>query len=387
MDRLNCHEAIDLLKMMVNTNTVNPPGNEDALADKISHYLYSINAELKKIPSGNGRASLLTKISGTREAAPIILCGHMDTVPYGNAALWKYPPDKLSEAEGRYYGRGTSDMKSGLAAMLYTFKEAASSGYTPKGDIYFAATADEETNGIGAQELAKYLPLDKAVTFIAEPTNNAIGICSKGTLWVKFTIEGRTAHGAYPQRGINAIDTAFTIKQKISEYLHTCRDPLLEYSTCTASLISGGTKLNMVADHCEFGLDIRTIPKINNNDVLKKIQSICTDLTKNSVGLSISSSILNDRPPVSIDKDDPAVRLLSDIIQENLHEPAACRGINFFSDASIFVKKYPQAKCILFGPGKDDNAHVTDEYVEKNAYLNSILCYNKLLTKYSLFTV
>lgn len=203
-------------------------------------------------------------------------------------------------------------------------------------------------------------------------------------MWIKFIIEGRAAHGAYPQKGINAIDTAFAIKQKISEYLDTCCDPLLKYSTCTASLISGGTKLNMVADHCEFGLDIRTIPKMDNNSVLAKIQAVCTSLEKKNAGLSISFVVLNNRPPVSIDKNDPAVCLLSDIIKENLHAAPLCRGINFFSDASIFVKEYPLARCILFGPGRDDNAHVTDEYVEKNAYLNSILCYSKLLTKYSL---
>ena len=93
-------------------------------------------------------------------------------------------------------------------------------------------------------------------------------------------------------------------------------------------------------------------------------------------------NILNNRPVVAIEKNHPMVKTLFNIINETRSIAPIYRGINFFSDASIFVQKEKDLPCILFGPGKDSNAHITDEYVEKEDFFTSILCYNKLLRKY-----
>ena len=185
MDR---DEALSVLKMLVETNTTNPPGNEQRLAEKIKGLLDGSVAESYIVPCGKDRASLVAKIVGTGKEPPLILCGHMDTVPFGDPERWSFPPDQLTQKGDLLYGRGTSDMKSGLAAMLCAFRTAARREESPRGDIYLALTADEESSGLGAETIAAELPLQGGILYIAEPTDNAIGICSKGTLWVRLNV-------------------------------------------------------------------------------------------------------------------------------------------------------------------------------------------------------
>ncbi|WP_196594240.1 M20 family metallopeptidase [Pectinatus sottacetonis] len=383
MNTLNKKNALALLKMLIETNTVNPPGNETFLADKICHYLQKTPVSIQKIPLSGNRCSLTAVIKGTGRQKPLILCGHMDTVPYGQKELWNFPPDKLTYLKNRCYGRGASDMKSGLAAILYAFKQTAQTTNRPAGDIILALTADEETDGAGATALSAVLPLKTAsAMIIAEPTGNDIGITSKGTLWLDFNIYGQSAHGAYPQKGINAIKAAYKIHQELEQLCNEHEDPLLKKSTCTITKISGGAKINMVADFCNIKMDIRTIPLINNELFLQKIASVCSNMMQNIPGLHIKFSLLNNRPPVSISQNAPAVSQLSNAIQSITHIQPKCTGINFFSDASIFVQQENTLPCILFGPGKEYNAHITNEYVEDKDYFASILCYNKLLLNY-----
>ncbi len=377
------NEAIALLKMVVDNNTVNPPGNEKILADKICDYLQGTNAVVKTISLTDQRTDVVAYIKGTGTYKPIIICGHMDTVPYGNESIWHFPADKLTYADGCYYGRGTSDMKSGLAASLYAFKQMAQLQQKPLGDIIFAATADEETGGTGAKALLDTLPLKEAdAMIIAEPTCNDLGIASKGTLWMDFEIYGKSSHGAYPERGINAIDIAFKIHKSLQKICSKYEHPLLQKPTCTLTEISGGSKINMVADCCNMKLDIRTIPALNNELFLQQTKFVCDDMMQQYNGLKINMNILGNRPVVAIEKNHPMVKTLFNIINETRSAAPMYRGINFFSDASIFVQKERELPCILFGPGKDSNAHITDEYVEKEDYFTSILCYNKLLRKY-----
>lgn len=376
-------EALALLKGLVETDTQNPPGRESRLADFLTEFLKGTHAVLQRIPCREtGRDSLVARLPGTGERRPLILCGHMDTVPAGDETAWSVPPIALTVREGRAYGRGTSDMKSGLAAIAYAFREAARRDDLPQGDIYLAATADEESNGLGAAAMSTHLPLDTGVVYIAEPTDNALGISAKGTLWLKVRIQGRTAHGAYPERGINAIDMAYELHARLAAFCARHEDPLLGPATCTLTGIQGGVKANMVADTCTLTMDIRTTPDLPNELVVEEVQRIAGQLKEEHPGLQMAFSIQNDRAAVQVAPDAPEVRRLARVIAEELGEEPAQKGIKFFSDASIFVRTNPAVPCVQFGPGREDHAHIVDEYVELSSYFSSILCYNKLLANY-----
>ena len=375
-------EALSVLTMLIETNTTNPPGNELQLAEKIKALLDGSAAESHIVPCGSGRASLVSRIAGTGQERPVILCGHMDTVPFGDPDRWSFPPDRLIQEGGRLYGRGTSDMKSGLAAMFCAFQAAARRGQTPRGDIYLALTADEESAGLGAEAIAAELPLRGSIIYIAEPTDNAIGVCSKGTLWVSIDVQGRTAHGAYPEKGVNAIDVAYEVYTNVRKYVEGFCHPLLGHATCILSGISGGVKENMVADRCTLTLDIRTTPDLPNEEVLRQMHRICDEMCAVRAGAVIRLDVRNDRSPVAITEDAPPVRVLGEIVCKCTGEMPVYKGLKFFSDASIFIRHCPEICCIQFGPGRDDCAHIPDEYVEMKKYLDSVVCYNALLSAY-----
>lgn len=376
-------EALALLKRLVETDTQNPPGRESRLADFLTEFLAGTHATLQRIPCREtGRDSLVARLPGTGEKRPLILCGHMDTVPSGDKTAWSVPPIALTVRDGRAYGRGTSDMKSGLAAIAYAFRQAARRDELPQGDIYLAATADEESGGLGAAAMSPHLPLGTGVVCIAEPTDNDIGISAKGTLWLKVRIQGRTAHGAYPERGINAIDMAYELHHGLAAFCARHEDPLLGPATCTLTGIQGGVKANMVADTCTLTMDIRTTPDLPNEAVLAEAKRLAGELSKAHPGLQLAFSVQNDRAAVQVAPDAPEVRLLARTIAEETGKEPVYKGIKFFSDASIFVRTNPLVPCIQFGPGREDHAHIVDEYVELSSYFSSILCYNKLLANY-----
>ena len=376
-------EALALLKRLVETDTQNPTGQESRLADFLTEFLEGTHATLQRISCREtGRDSLVARLPGAGKKRPLILCGHMDTVPAGDKAAWSVPPLALTIREGRAYGRGTSDMKSGLAAITYAFRQAACQDNLPYGDIYLAATADEESGGLGAAAMSPYLPLDTGVVYIAEPTGNDIGVSAKGTLWLQARIQGRTAHGAYPERGINAIDMAYELHRKLAVFCARHKDPLLGPATCTLTGIRGGVKTNMIADTCVLTMDIRTTPDLPNEDVLAEAQRIARQLREDYLGLQRVFSVQNDRAAVQVAPDALEVRVLARTIADKTGKEPRYKGIKFFSDASIFVRNNPFVPCIQFGPGREDHAHIVDEYVELSSYFSSIVCYNKLLASY-----
>lgn len=376
-------DALALLKRLVETDTQNPPGRESRLADFLTGFLQGTHAVLQRIPcSETGRDSLVAHLPGTGEKRPLILCGHMDTVPSGDEAAWSVPPLVLTIRDGRAYGRGTSDMKSGLAAIAYAFREAARRDDLPQGDIYLAATADEEAGGLGAAAMSAQLPLSTGVVYIAEPTDNAIGISAKGTLWLQVRLQGRTAHGAYPERGINAIAMAYELHQRLAAFCAAHEDPLLGASTCTLTGIQGGVKANMVADTCTLTLDIRTTPDLRNDEVLEEARRIAGTLREEHPGLQLAFKVQNNRAAVQVAPSSLEVQALARVIAAETGREPQQKGIRFFSDASIFVRTNPAVPCVQFGPGREDHAHIVDEYVELSSYFSSIICYNKLLANY-----
>ncbi len=374
--------ALKLLAALVETDTQNPPGSERELALYIAGCLKDTNAETELCELGQNRANVVARIRGEGAMRPLVLCGHMDTVPCGDLQKWRYPPIRLTEKEGRLYGRGTCDMKGGLAAILYAFREYALKAEKPKGDIILLATADEEDGGEGAKDLAERLNLgNAAAVVIAEPTGNQIGLASKGVMWLSFEISGRTSHAAYPERGINAVMLAYEFA---SELAKLCGGPPHEYltaPTCTLTGISGGIKTNMVPDKCSATLDIRTIPCIDHGQLLDGIKAEADKLCAKYPGASVEFRADNNRPAIGTDKDEEIVRKLFTIRDSVCGGKTEYIGTGFFSDASVFVKAW-QVPYVLFGPGLPELAHTPNEYVGTDAYLNSVQCYRQLIGSY-----
>jgi len=196
---------VDLLQKVIQIESTNPPGNERDLADFLSEFFKKAGLEPELFEYEEKRVNLVTRIKGTGEKPGLIFSAHMDTVPAGGVD-WKFPPFSGTLHDGKIYGRGAADMKSGLAAMAEAAAILAKTDFSPKGDLIVAFTYDE-THGLqGAKHLIDEGHLEGAsAVLISEPSTLDVFIAEKGALWLKCRAEGKTAHTSMPQLGQNAI--------------------------------------------------------------------------------------------------------------------------------------------------------------------------------------
>lgn len=350
-----------LLYELLRVDTQNPPGNERVLAVRIAEYLKGLPCEITVQDVAPGRANVVARLHGREAGHALLLNGHLDTVP--NGAHWRTDPQTPVEADGRLYARGASDMKSGLAVLLSAFKAYAASGAQPAHDVVFAGTCDEESLGAGAQALCASGMIDDVDRIlIGEPTGSGVGLAAKGCLWLHIYAGGRTSHGAYPDRGVNAIDGLYGFVSQLKGMLSGGSHRLLGSATATLTKIAGGVKANMVPDSAEAVMDIRTLPGADHREIICAIEGAAAAYCDAHPGLTLRCEIENDRMPVETSAEVPFVtRFKAAMRAHDGREPFETRTA-FFSDASIFLRSI-DAAVIQFGPGESNEAHTPNESV------------------------
>lgn len=374
-------KALKLLCDVINKVTVNPKGRERALANYIATYLEDTDCSIEIEEFAKDRANVFGKIKGREKGNALMLNGHLDTVPFGNLEEWRTPPDRATIENDILYGRGASDMKGGLCAALFAFHQLALEGSQPEHDIVFLGTGDEESMGLGAREAIKCGVLDDVGRIIiGEPTGNKISVASKGTLWLEFTIKGRTCHGAYPWEGVNAADIAYRLHNDIASVIDGYVHEYLSKPTCTITKIKAGMKENMVPDNCTLVLDTRTVPDIDHRELLSSVDKIIENLKEMYKGLVVEYNILNNRMAVGIDPEHSLVQELSQSIEKVSGSKHELTGTGFFSDASIFLREY-NIPTVLFGPGESSEAHKPNEKLHLDKYFEAVECYYDFLKK------
>lgn len=210
-DVIDRDDAVSFLQALVRAESINPPGNEQAVAEKIAERLAATGFSPEMDEIREGRPNLMVGIGGesAHEQTPRVLVysGHFDTVPLGNAS-WEHDPFGGDLIRDKLYGRGATDMKGGVAAMVLALEYLQRSGVRLAGELRFVGTVGEEVDGLGAREVVKRGQIDDATALVVgEPSANGAFVAHKGTLWVEVSVSGRTAHGSMPECGVNAIDT------------------------------------------------------------------------------------------------------------------------------------------------------------------------------------
>ena len=208
-------KSIALLKEILAIPSVNGADNEGAVAEFIANYLKEkhIDAFVQQIDETH--ANIIAKLEG-KSSETVVWNGHLDTVPYGSTEEWNTDPSIPVEKNGRIYARGASDMKSGLAAMVYLLGEIGESGEKPEQTILFLGTCDEEKSGLGAEKILEEIDLSSgSLLLIGEPTGCKLGVAQKGCIWAQLNISGKTSHGAYPEEGYNAVEYGMKIVCRI----------------------------------------------------------------------------------------------------------------------------------------------------------------------------
>ena len=365
--------AIRLLQDLVSTPSINGTEGELVLARRIAAYLQEAGLDVQLRVLDDKRANVVASMPGRTDQGQIVWNGHLDTVALGEASAWSKGYAKAEICGERLYGRGSSDMKAGLAAMLFCLASWARKGHLPRLPIFFCATCDEERNGQGAEELLDLPTIREADMFlISEPTALDVCFAEKGCLRVQVQVYGKTSHAAYADQGINAVDYAIEFARIIQFGLAQSSHPLLGPSTAVITGIQAGTACNMVPDFADMLLDLRLVPGIAYSALQDMLEAAKDKLVSSTDGhLRIDLDLQNHREPIQLEDDNTWGKKILLASQELGLASAPC-GINFFSDASVFRRVNKRAEMVLCGPGEPKMAHQPNEYVEIAKYLQYI---------------
>lgn len=359
-------EAVALTRELVRFNTTNPPGNETPVIELLEGRLRACGFQTRVVEYSDGpnRSHVVARLSGSGERPGLLFSGHVDVVPPGDVP-WSVPPFGADIREERIYGRGSCDMKSGVAALVVAAESLAKSGQPLKGDLVVALTADEERNCLGAEALVReplFQGLGAAV--VAEPTSLGLFIAEKGAFWVEATTYGRTAHGSMPHLGANAIAvmaeflTRWEAEFRTDDPVH----PLLGTPTLTMGTIQGGVKVNVVPDRCVAQLDMRTVPPLNHAELLARMQALLDGICAARPGTRGELKMISDRPPVSCPPDSPLALALGTAAKELAGIEPQPRGVPYCTEACIWVPALG-IPAVICGPGDPGMAHQPDEFV------------------------
>ena len=354
----------DLLAALIRLDSTNPSlvssgTGEAAIAHFIVGWLdaHGISAELDE--AAPNRLSVIATAKGTGGGSSLILNAHLDTVGTEGMAA----PFEPIVRDGRMYGRGSYDMKSGLAACLMALLDAKAARL--RGDVILIAVADEEHASLGMQSVLKRVTADAAI--VTEPTELNVSVAHKGFTWHEITTHGRAAHGSRPDLGIDAIAHMGRVLGQL-EVLNqdlTTRPahPLLGHGSLHASLITGGQELSSYPDRCTLQIERRTLPGETPDTVTREIDALLETLASDP-DFCADHRVTLTRDAFGIAPDAPIVQFLQQAATQVLGQPPAVIGQSFWMDSAFLAAA--GIPTVVFGPC-GAGAHATEEWVDLNS--------------------
>jgi len=351
---INKQRLIRLIRQLVAVNSENPPGDERAVAAFVAGRLRQAGLKPEILTYVPRRDNVMAVLKGREKKYSVLLSPHLDTVPAGSG--WARGPFSGKLEAGRIYGRGATDCKGNLAVALEVLHSLKEDGVSLNGDWIFLATADEETGSVKGLvpwlEKSRVRP-DYALILDADAFN--IVTAQKGLIHFKIEVPGRKAHGAYPHRGVNAIDRAVTLIAALKQMEFVSRPhALLAPPTVNIGTIRGGDKVNMVADWCAFEVDLRFLPGMNAAKILAAIKR-----RFRRTGIPFRLTVNDIQQPYEISCHHPLVRGLKaaakGIAVSRVTGSEGATVITFFKRKSI--------PAVATGWGTSGCAHATDEFV------------------------
>lgn len=372
-------ENIELARKFVRTESTNPGVGEVAMRGAILRYLKDTFCEIQLDDVGNGRKNIIAtlwpknspKEKYTISPMFIFIC-HMDTVVVGEG--WTRDPfgAEIEEHNGilRMYGRGSCDMKSGLACALAIFKRIAKK--LEKDEISLArplrmiCTVDEEGDMTGSEHIVEQGFVKKEDYVLdLEPTDGQIQMAHKGRLWFHIDVKGITAHASKPEKGADAICAASRLIVQMREAFESF--PVhkeLGRSTITFGQIQGGYQPYVVPDNCMISIDCRLAPPITDKVIIQNLESIIEKIEKQMQGIKISYDITGNRPYIKKNPDSVLLKNLKEAVETETEEKAVIKAFTGYTDTAVIAGKLQNGECMSYGPGSLQYAHKPDEFVE-----------------------
>jgi len=351
-------ELNDLLQGLIQIKSVNPPGNENQIANFIKKFLLKNNIHSELVPLKEGRSSVIVKIEGEEERN-ITLCGHIDTVRVKEED-WTKPAFQGLIENGKMYGRGTSDMKGGVAALLYTVVLLKRKGIVPKKTVQLALTADEEWGYRGAKNLVDEGYFNQTdFLIIAEPSNLQVSTGEKGELWIRTKFYGKSAHGSTPEVGVNTIISGSELVVNVTERYGKIfeADPFWGKTSMNIGKFYGGVQVNIVPNYSEIDFDFRLISEEDKEKVIELVRKTGEEVAKKHK-VRFTEEIFSNHSLIFTCSDNPYVKKF--LQAAGMKEVIATK---YCTDGATIIpeKKIP---FVIFGPGDIAQAHQNDEYIE-----------------------
>jgi succinyl-diaminopimelate desuccinylase len=366
-------DVIGLARSLIRLDTSG--SNESFAAELLAETLRACGMSVELDTLDAGRASLIARSPGCGPA-PITLTGHLDTVPF-RAEDWDCDPLGAEIADGRLYGRGASDMKSGVAALVVAVERHLARVGSGGPGVLLVLTAAEESGCEGARHLLRGRSLPSGgPLLVAEPTGNRLVSGHKGALWLDVTSQGRAAHGSRPDLGVNAITPLARLAVALADEGLPGEHAVMGPVTVNVGTITGGTRVNLVPDHASMSVDVRTVLGCSSTMLLARLKALAGDAARVRVTLDV---------PAVYSSPDTAFALLVAQATRDVTGEAACAAppVTYFTDAAVLSEAMGGADTVILGPGDPEQAHIVDESCSIDRVHQAVEIYETVLDRWS----
>lgn len=370
-------DPVTLLQKLIRIDSAN--GHELAVAKVLQAEFEAAGIPTKLIPYKDDRVNLVAELNQGDHV--LGFTGHQDVVSPGNESAWTYPPFSGKIVNNVMYGRGTDDMKSGLAAMTLALIALKQAGFTHP--IRFMATVGEEFGAMGARQLTeKGYADDLAGLIVGEPTDKLLQYAHGGTVNYEIDSEGVSVHSSRPEKGVNAIDglVAFAEREPTA-FDQAPDDPDLGVFRHSITVINGGDQVNTIPAHAYLRGNLRPTPAANIDlvvDLLKQLVDQANQVTSAKLTLKVLHRFL----PVHSDKNGHLVTTANQAIAAVTGTPAKLAVAYGGTDASEFIRSGNHFDVIVYGPGDNHFSHQVDEHVDLDSYTTAIKTYQEIAKRF-----
>ncbi|MGD9986221.1 M20 family metallopeptidase [Pseudonocardia sp.] len=376
--------VVSLTRDLVRIRSENPPGGESEVVAHLRGVFDDMGLAGRIVEPRPGRQSLLVATGdGARSGKPVLLVnGHVDTVPVRPHA-WRHDPFGGEVHDGRLYGRGSADMKGGVAAAVTALQVCRSIGLDLPCEVAFHLVADEELGGeLGTAELLRAGLIRADACLDPEPTGLALCLAERGLMFARVTTRGVPAHGSEPSKGRSAIISAAAIAQVLhdNEFPQTPH-PLLGTTTCNVGVIRGGSGPNVVPEECELQIDRRVLPGDTEQSVVRGIIDRIASLGL-SPGTDYDLAVDTFCEPSEIDAGHPFVAAVGASYEAMTGRRPGVTGLPFTTDAR-FMRNQLGIPAVVFGPGELGVAHTVDEYVDVDSLVTAVAVYAHIFASFT----
>ncbi len=369
-----------LAQALVAVDTSNPPGHEVAVEAVLREALAPWGPAWEKVEPAPGRVSLIARLpsrgAGSGRRPTLIVNGHTDVVP-ALAAGWAHPPFNPQVTDDKLCGRGSADMKGGIAAAICALGTLESAGHEPGCDIVFQFVADEERGGrLGTRVLMESGLLEGDACIVPEPTSLAVSVAERGLLQGEIIVKGRPGHGSRPREGVSAVEHG----AQIVLALHAAdfgdpEHPLLGAPTSNIGTFHGGSAVNIVAEQARVGFDRRLLPGTSLDEALAAIRRRVKTAGLEEIEYEIEVFDYGEGSEMS--PEHPFAELVRQSISSVTNVKPTTIGMSFTTDAR-FLRNQARIPAVVCGPGNIAQAHGVDEWVSISQLVDATAAYAQL---------